>query len=59
MKERGLTPELVATFGLGARLAAGGHDTALAEELRDALARTLASMREHRELILREIAGKL
>jgi hypothetical protein len=42
-----------------ARMVADGRDTALPEELLDTMERTLAAMRAHRELILREIAGEL
>ena len=42
-----------------ARMVADGHDTVLPEELLDTMERTLAAMRAHRELILREIADEL
>ncbi len=42
-----------------ANLAADGHDTALAEELLTTMEMTLTTMRGHRNLILREIAGEI
>jgi hypothetical protein len=44
---------------LVARLMADGHDTALAEMVLETMESTLASFRNHREPILREIAGEL